>query len=110
MSEHGIPSGRGRRCFIAVENGEPVGHVCFRLVPDCRIEDLRVSESAPEGTAERLVRSVMATAANSGMGELSIHSADPSGIDNRACRSLGFVSAGCPCCQRTGLVCLSKRF
>ena len=110
-SENGMdPAGPhgGARILLAVEGEEAVGFVSFRRHT---IDALYAADGAPEDTEERLLRAVKAVMINEGRPSLSIHSVDPEGRAERACRRMGFIEDGtCPCCQRDGAVCLNLRF
>ena len=109
VSEQIQGDGCGR--LVAMDGERNVGAASYRKGAECRIDSLQVSEDAPEDTVERLVRSVMAIAANEGIGAVSVHSSDEDGSIHRACSRMGFYAMdGCPCCQRSGSVCLRMRF
>ena len=101
-----VVSGGSERTVRAEEGGRETGFL--RYSDGFRIDVLRADD---EETAERLVRSVMASAAYVGAGEVSVHAVDPDGTVGRACRRLGFsASGGCPCCQRESTACLTMKF
>lgn len=96
------------RYFLALDSGRPVGIVGFT---ENRIKLLYTANSSPEETGQNLLKAVIADAANRGASSVSIHSLDLDGKGDRICRELGFTDDGfCPCCQRTGTICLKKMF
>lgn len=98
--------------LIALDSGSPVGIVCYDTgSSDYKVGLLHVTEDAPEGTAERLMSSVMSAAQYQGASGLQIHALDPKDRSDGICRRMGFTEFGsCSCSQRSGATCLRMRF
>ena len=101
------------RCIIALDGEDAVGVARYKKdsngVP--LIDCLYVTDDSPDGTAENLLRSILAIAQNEGDGQVNTHMLDPRRRHFSTCYRMGFGDSGpCSCCQRDDLIHMNMRF
>jgi hypothetical protein len=97
--------------LLALDDGRPAGFVCFDMDDVCKIRALYTADGSPEDTSERLLSATISMAQYNGASGVHIESSDSGDRHDSVCRRMGFYETDtCPCCQRSGSICLNMNF
>ena len=97
--------------LLALDDSRPAGFVCFDMDDVCKVRALYVADGSPEETSERLLSATISLAQYNGASGVHIESYDSGDRHDNVCRRMGFSEIDtCPCCLRTGSICLNMNF